>query len=377
MSEQDQVSESDVLPNVSIMLVEARTAMGLTQKDVADQLFLTPTFIRHMDEGQFHLISKTAYIKGYLRTYARVVGISGDEVVASYEETIQARVEPFEMRDVAEEPVSANRFTGPVIQTGLIGLGALLLVLLLVWLFSGDDEADARSANVKNALETFDDSNNVANDAVVAPTRPLLLPERADVDNSDIDADALVVASASLGNLSLSNALSNNALPKNRGVAVTNASLQADEGRASPVEKKDIESRSLVNEETAVSAAATPLVATADGVASSVVEKPAVVLTVEKLGQGRGSLITVTATGDDKLEFSFSDECWVEVTDADGESIYGDLNRSGDSLVVYGTAPFEVLFGKAPAAQVAFNGEPFALNRYISADLTAKVKLGR
>jgi cytoskeleton protein RodZ len=112
-------------------------------------------------------------------------------------------------------------------------------------------------------------------------------------------------------------------------------------------------------------------------VASTNVETSAVAVTIENLGQGRGSLITVTAIGDDKLEFSFSDECWVEVTDAGGASIYGDLNRTGDSLVIYGTAPFEVLFGKAPAAKLAFNGKPFALARYTSADLTAKVKLGR
>jgi cytoskeleton protein RodZ len=369
MSEQDQVSEPEVLPNVSIMLVEARTAMGLTQKEVADQLFLTTTFIRHMDEGHFHLISKTAYIKGYLRTYARVVGISGDEVVAGYEETIQARVEPFEMRDVTDEPVSANRFTGPVIQTALIGLGALLLVVLVVWFFSGDDddEAQARGASARDALETFDEVSDAE-----PPTRPLSLPERALVDTSDFDADALVA-----DNVVPKNSLPNNPLRNNRGVAVTNASLQSAERLAAPIEKKDIESELVVKVENVVSATATPSVATADGVASNVVEKAAVAVTIEKLGEGLGSLITVTATGDDKLEFRFSDECWVEVTDADGESIYGDLNRTGDSLVVYGTAPFEVLFGKAPAAQVVFNGEPFALSRYISADLTAKVKLGR
>lgn len=379
MSEQDQVSESAVLPRVSVMLVEARTAMGLSQKEVADQLFLTTTFIRYMDEGQFHLISKTAYIKGYLRTYARVVGLSGDEVVAGYEETIEARVEPFEMRDVAEEPVSANRFTGPVIQTGVIGLGALLLVVLLVWLFSGDDETEARGTSATNSFETADVASNDFSDETTTstPTKPSSLPDRAELDGSEVSA-APVVASGLLSNDDTPNyALPSTPLSNKRGVAVTKASIEVDQGLASSIEKKDIESRSVVDVENAFSASATPLVPTADGVASSTVEAPAVAVTIENLGQGLGSVITVTAAGDDKLEFSFSDECWVEVTDAMGESIYGDLNRIGDSLIVYGTAPFEVLFGKAPAAQLVFNGEPFALSRFTSADLTAKVKLGR
>jgi cytoskeleton protein RodZ len=354
MSEQSQMSEPDALPRVSIMLVEARNAIGLSQKDVADQLFLTPTFIRYMDEGQFHMISKTAYIKGYLRTYARVVGISGDEVVAGYEETVQSMVEPDEMREVTEEHLGGNLFTGPVILTGLVGLGALLLVVLLVWLFSGDDDATtARNAIEPESIEGY---SYAADD--VAPVRPLSLPERADVDQSGINSVAV---------------------DNNRGVAVTDARVEMGKPPVddSSVYAVDESMSAVVNVESAVSAAATPSVATTGGVASDVVETPAIGITVENLGQGRGSLITVTAEGNDKLEFSFSDECWVEVTDATGESIYGDLNRTGSSLVIYGTAPFDVLFGKATAVQLAFNGEPVSLSEHTSADLTAKVKLGR
>jgi cytoskeleton protein RodZ len=354
MSEKIRMSESGSLPRVSIMLVEARNAMGLSQKDVADQLFLTPTFIRYMDEGQFQMISKAAYIKGYLRTYARVVGISGDDVIAGYEETVKSMVEPVEMRDLTDDHVGGNLFTGPIILTGLVGLGALLLVVLLVWLFSADDDAAAaRNATEQEPIESYSDTADE-----VAPERPLSLPERADVDQSGTNSVAV---------------------DNNRGVAVTNASVEMDKPVVDDSLDDALDERrsAVVNVESAVSAAATSSVATAGGVAADVVETPAIGITVENLGQGRGSLITVTAEGNDKLEFSFSDECWVEVTDATGESIYGDLNRTGSSLVIYGTAPFDVLFGKATAVQLAFNGEPVSLSEHTSADLTAKVKLGR
>jgi cytoskeleton protein RodZ len=354
MSGQSQMNEPGALPRVSIMLVQARNAMGLSQKDVADQLFLTPTFIRYMDEGQFHMISKTAYIKGYLRTYARVVGISGDEVVAAYEETVQSMVEPVEMRDVTEEHVGGNLFTGPVILTGLVGLGALLLVVLLVWLVSDDDDTTAAREAIEQApIESYSDAADE-----VAPVRQLSLPERTDVDQSGTNSAAV---------------------DNNRGVAVTNASVEMGKPVVDDSSDDYLDERTsaVVNVESAVSAAATPSVATADGVAADVVEAPAIGIMVENMGQERGSLITVTAEGNDKLEFSFSDECWVEVTDATGESIYGDLNRAGNSLVIYGTAPFDVLFGKATAVQLSFNGESVALSEHTSADLTAKMKLGR
>ena len=82
-------------------------------------------------------------------------------------------------------------------------------------------------------------------------------------------------------------------------------------------------------------------------------------------------------TDHNKLEFNFTDECWIEVFDAVGDQVYGDLNRTGDTLVVVGTAPFRVLFGKAPAAQLVFNGQRVSLDRYTRADLTATIKLPR
>jgi cytoskeleton protein RodZ len=187
--------------------------------------------------------------------------------------------------------------------------------------------------------------------------RPLQLPERADVEQATADqttADQTSIEPVVAESI-------------NAGVAVTANSVQQGRAATAPA----------VNVERAVSAAATSSVATAGEVASENVEASAIDVTIEKRGDGQGSRITVTAVGEDKLEFDFSGECWVEITDADGESIYGDLNRAGDSLVVFGTAPFEVLFGKASAAKLQFNGKSFALSRYTSLDQTARVKLGR
>ncbi len=87
-------------------------------------------------------------------------------------------------------------------------------------------------------------------------------------------------------------------------------------------------------------------------------------------------MIYVDAGGSDELRFNFTDECWVEIEDGEGHAIYGDLNRSGDELVVSGVGPFEVLFGKAPAVTMQFNGEPFDLAPHTTSVDTAKVKVG-
>jgi cytoskeleton protein RodZ len=363
MSEPDNDNQPDALPRVSVMLVEARTALGLSQKEVADQLFLTTNYIRFMDEGEFQRITKTAYIKGYLRTYARVVGLSGDEVVALYQETIQAHVEPVEIRDVTEEPVGANRFTGPVMQTGVIALAALLVVVLLVWLFSGGEKKKA-AVMPPVVTETPRTASEVE--------RPLLLPGRAEVPVPSAD-DAPESDEMQVGSIVKKPEAGSRDI-----VAQSVPGADAEKTIATAADPATARIDSSASNTAAQQAAAPTKAKVAAAKVVAVAEQPAEpVVTVAKVSQGAGSLITVTTPGSDKLEFTFTDECWIEVADSTGSAIYGDLSRSGDTLVVYGTAPFEVLFGKAPAVQMEFNGERINLARYTTTDQTAKIKVPR
>jgi cytoskeleton protein RodZ len=70
----------------------------------------------------------------------------------------------------------------------------------------------------------------------------------------------------------------------------------------------------------------------------------------------------ITSDGDDRLKFGFTDDCWVEIKDAQGASLYSDLGKSGDTLELVGRRPFHILLGNAPAATLMFNGERVALS---------------
>ena len=72
--------------NVSKLLVEARQSLNLSQKEIADQLYLTKTLIQQLEEGEFGEPSTKAFVKGYLRSYARVVGLSADDLIQRFEE---------------------------------------------------------------------------------------------------------------------------------------------------------------------------------------------------------------------------------------------------------------------------------------------------
>lgn len=68
-----------------------------------------------------------------------------------------------------------------------------------------------------------------------------------------------------------------------------------------------------------------------------------------------------TATSLDQLYFSFVGECWLEVTDSNGDVVAVDLYQAGSEVSLQGTAPFAVTLGNYHMAQVTLNGEAVEL----------------
>ena len=64
----------------------------------------------------------------------------------------------------------------------------------------------------------------------------------------------------------------------------------------------------------------------------------------------------------DTLSLTFTEECWVNVVDADGEVIISRLYSPGDSVQVKGKAPFEIILGNVNGASITLNGQPATLN---------------
>ncbi|WP_439136133.1 DUF4115 domain-containing protein, partial [Pseudomaricurvus sp.] len=62
-----------------------------------------------------------------------------------------------------------------------------------------------------------------------------------------------------------------------------------------------------------------------------------------------------------ELTLVFSDECWLEVTDAHGDVVAANLYQAGATATLVGVAPFEVMLGNVRAVQLTLNGESVTL----------------
>lgn len=61
------------------------------------------------------------------------------------------------------------------------------------------------------------------------------------------------------------------------------------------------------------------------------------------------------------LSLSFTAECWLEVSDAQGDVLAADLQAAGSSLQLEGKPPFDVKLGNAHAAIIKLNDEVVVL----------------
>lgn len=352
----------------SELLVEARQRLGLSQKEVADKLYLTTSFIKYIDAGEFSSLPKPAFIKGYLRSYARVVDLSGDEIVALYDAELQITETTPEIRGVTEENVGTASITGPVLQTGLIGLGGLALVVAVIWWIVSDPEEETPLSVAQPGVSqpATQDSSEAVFDFVRPPQEGAALQSeqvsQAQAVPDQTGLESQVAMTETLRAIDTVEHALAETVAENREVSAISVTEESIQEAAT---EQSISEPSVSEPSTS-------------GQSTSEQDSPGVVAVAdsvkfERTTDGARSFVTVDASGFDQLELSFRDECWVEIADNQFGLIYNDLHQVNDVLTIYGTAPFKVLLGKATGVEMIYNGRPFELEPFISRDRTAKL----
>lgn len=77
-----------------------------------------------------------------------------------------------------------------------------------------------------------------------------------------------------------------------------------------------------------------------------------------------------------ELRFEFSDDCWVEVTDAREQRLAYRLYRAGDVARMSGVPPLAVFLGNADGVRLTVDGEPVAVRPAATRNGTARLTVG-
>jgi len=106
-----------------------REARGVGLREIADSSKISLRYLEALESDRFEVLPAPVFTRGFLREYARVVGLDPDEVVNLY--LVVARDRDSEPAETAGAPVAErSRPAGP----SALGYGLLLLLAVAVFL---------------------------------------------------------------------------------------------------------------------------------------------------------------------------------------------------------------------------------------------------
>lgn len=324
--------------NPGEVLRQARENQGLDLADIARQLNLTEYALRQLEAGSFEQLPGHTFARGYIRAYAKLIGLDQAELVAEFDRYTGTDATGSNVHSLGriEEPVrlsqSVLRFVSFAI---LVALG---VIGFLWW----QDQAERRASdNSELSLEHVE----VESADGTTQIHPLDEPE----DQAVVEAEQEAQAAGS------------------ETAAVPPVSSQQP---ATPSQAP----AATVTPPTVNSAAAQPAQPSTAAPATAPTQ-PAVPAQAPALAASPSAPV-VAAAGEGVVRVQFTANCWFQLTDAGGAVLQSGIKRSGESIEAAGKAPLELRLGYARGAQVSYNGQPVDIAPFIHGE-TARLKLGQ
>lgn len=151
--------------SIGALLLSARKHISLSQANVADQINLSLDAVKSLEADDYEKLPSSAYVRGYLRNYARVVGIDAESLVASYNK--QHPVDE-ELNKLSKSSKSYD----PVILWSTAAMFSILFGLLYTWWVDdrkiSADSFELRPNSSVIAVEAETKANNSESIAVIS-----------------------------------------------------------------------------------------------------------------------------------------------------------------------------------------------------------------
>ena len=298
-------------------LSSARKARAISLEQAARTLHLDKAVVAALEAEQFEALGAAVFVKGHLRSYAELLGLSPDDVIEGYRQLDPA---------IDELPATiVKQQWSERVNLALWSFWAMVIVaalLVTVYLYEGaTDRVDGRIQPPETAL----DEPAPGVEGAIGPGRQASEPAAAAVP-PPITA------------------------PVSEAGAATPPVATEDRSMAEPV---PILEPARPSE---------PAERVLDAQASAVVTAPA------------ATGLPVVDRGRRRLSVIFSQDSWVEITDSSGRILYG-LERAGTRRELSGEPPIGVFLGNATGVEILVDGSAYSISPGVRRGNTARFEI--
>lgn len=300
----------------------AREQMGLTQQNVAERLCLKLSTVRDIEEDKAPADLASTFLRGYIRSYARLVHVPEEELLpmmAKQAPVRAAKVEPMQSFSLGKRRKKRDGWL--MIFTWLVLFVVVGLTGAWWWQNHKAAQDDLVSMADQNVSTSDGNSQSIPLNDSGADTTPPTGTTPAPVQAETSSTPAAVPAAEQPASTT------NDAVSQQQPVAVSPSQTPVDTTR---------------NEQMPTGTA---------GVSTPAVDPSALVM-------------------------NFNKDCWLEVTDATGKKLFSGMQRSGGKLSLAGTAPYRLKIGAPGAVQIQYQGQPVDLSRFIRTNQVARLTVG-
>lgn len=333
------------------LLRDARLAKGLEVTDVAASLRLDVRAVKKLEADEFDKLPGPTFVRGYLRSYARLLDIPAGPIREAYERH-QSTPPPL-VADITERTEARSRdFPVRLVTYAVV---VVLAGLVILWW---------QNQRTLNPVQTED----VAEERTIsqpAPESSVIPIDLSTEDEERTPPPAVLESPLSIPQKSE---------PSEEPAVVDDETLDERDqtliAGVAPVARASTLDRAPI-------AGATSQDAAANGDEGT---RPIGSPTGNNMRSSRSSAFSPppqpqTVDPAKRLRMEFKHESWVEVYGANDERLYYDLARAGDIVEVDGSAPMRVLLGYAKDVLIEYEGSPFDYSDFLTRDM-ARFTLG-
>ncbi|ATI46124.1 cytoskeleton protein RodZ [Vibrio parahaemolyticus] len=306
MTEHENTNEVPLSIEAGTLLKNKRESLGMTQKQVADRLRLRVSVIEDIENNRFESQQVATFTRGYLRSYAKFVGLDEKVVLVALEQTadVKPKEQEIEMQSFSRKTKHEKHNSRIMLLTWVIAI--VIIGISAAWWWQNQQENSLAQVVAEANVETSQPSAD----------------EIADID----------------------------LMTEEELIASTPAELAASNNTAS---------------ESSINAAQTDEVVpaeTEESTTEATKEPVAVIEAAEEVQEAS----PVVPEGMTLLTMKFKADCWIQVKDTNGKTLVSGTQKPGQDVELTGKAPFKVILGAPEGVTMTFASEPVDLSGYTS-----------